>query len=294
MPPLSKKNSAGKRKPSKRRAPRATPSGAPQATARGGVFDRDILGMSFPPIDIRRTAFFLDFDGTLAEIVDDPDKAAISEANFAALQKLAEAADDAVAVVSGRSIAQLDRLLHPLRLPLAGVHGLERRTADGRLVNAPIDEDAQRTLQAGVKTFADANPGLLAEAKPGSVALHYRMRPDLAAECARLADELARHDPRIEVVAGKMVFEIKLGALTKGDAISAFMEESPFRGRVPFFAGDDVTDETGFKVVNAMGGISLKVGSGKTFADHRVMDTASFTAGFEALVMNSPAAGKVT
>ncbi len=246
-----------------------------------------------PPFDVAGTAFFLDFDGTLAEIVDDPDLAQIKPHTLATLRKLAAATGNAVAVVSGRSIAQLDRFLSPLRLPLAGVHGMERRMAAGRVVKAPIDADAQRLLQARVAAFADENSGLLAEPKPGSVALHYRNRPDLAAACARLADDLARADPRIEVMPGKMVFEMKLGTLSKGDAIAAFMREPPFRDRLPFFAGDDITDEAGFEVVNAMGGIAVKVGPGKTFAGYRIEDTAAFTAWLNALADELPTAGTV-
>lgn len=227
---------------------------------------------------VRRTAFFLDFDGTLAEIVDDPASAAVGPDTLSALARLREATDGAVAVVSGRSIAQLDRMLAPLRLPLAGVHGLERRDAAGERFDAPVDLDAQRRLTSAVETFARDRPGLLAEPKPGSVALHYRMRPELESDCLAFAEKLAHSDPRIRLVTGKMVVEMKLAARSKGDAIADFMAEPPFRGRLPFFAGDDATDEAGFRVVNAMGGVSLKVGPGETHAGHRVADAASFAA----------------
>lgn len=242
-----------------------------------------------PPLDVTRTAFFLDFDGTLAEIVDDPALAEIKPRTLAAVEKLAAAAGNAVAVVSGRSVAQLDRFLHPLRLPLAGVHGMERRMPDGRLMTTAVDEDAQDALQARVAAFAEANPGLLAEPKPGSVALHYRNRPDLGSTCGDLAEGLARADPRIRVVPGKMVFEMKLGTLTKADAIAAFMQEPPFRGRLPFFAGDDMTDEAGFELVNALDGISLKIGPGDTAARYRIADTATFARRLEALATGLPA-----
>jgi trehalose 6-phosphate phosphatase len=224
-----------------------------------------------------RTAFFLDFDGTLARIVPDPAQAAVGLDVLAALRQLAQAAGGAVAVVSGRSIAQLDRMLHPLHLPAAGVHGLERRDAGGRLFKTPFDAALHHRLAAAVGAFVGGRPGLLAEVKPGSVALHYRKRPEMAADCMGFATAQARADPHISIVPGKMVIEMKLGPRTKGDAIADFMAEAPFSGRLPFFAGDDITDEAGFLLVNQMGGVSLKVGPGETQARHRVDDIAAFT-----------------
>ncbi len=230
-----------------------------------------------------RTAFFLDFDGTLAPIVSDPAAACIAPATRAALVRLDRAAGGAVAVVSGRSIAQLDAMLHPLRLPAAGVHGLERRDAGGSLTQDPIDAGAQHRLASLVGGFVEGRPGLLAEVKPGSVALHYRKRPEMAADCLAFAIDLARENGRIQLVDGKMVIEMKLSARTKGDAIADFMREAPFRSRQPFFAGDDVTDEAGFAVVNAMGGVSLKIGPGETAARYRAADGAAFAAWLEQL-----------
>jgi len=237
-----------------------------------------------------QTAYFLDFDGTLAGIVPDPAQASVEPQTLAALDRLAALAGGAVAVVSGRSIAELDRMLDPLRLPLAGVHGLERRTADGTFMRTGIDAGAERRLVAAVGTFAGSRPGLLAEVKPGSVALHYRRRPELEAGCLAFATDLALADPRIRLVTGKKVVEMKLSARTKGDAIADFMAEAPFRGRRPFFAGDDTTDEAGFALVNATGGVSLKVGPGPTRARHRVEDRAAFAAFLNALAACDPAA----
>lgn len=225
-----------------------------------------------------RTAFFLDFDGTLAAIAPDPDQASVKPETLAALGELKTAAGGAVAVVSGRSIAQLDRMLHPLALPLAGVHGLERLDAAGRLTRAPVDVAAQHLLAALVRAFLEDRPGLLAEVKPGSVALHYRKRPEMAADCLAFALDAAREAGGVTLVEGKKVIEMKLSPRTKGDAIADFMAEAPFRGRRPFFAGDDATDEAGFAAVNAMGGVSLKIGPGETAARHRLADADGFAA----------------
>lgn len=237
-----------------------------------------------------RTAFFLDFDGTLAGIVADPAEARVATPTLDAVGRLARASDGALAVISGRSIGELDRMLHPLRLPLAGVHGLERRGACGETVRIGIDPTLQHSLVVAVTGFAAGRPGLVAEPKPGSVALHYRQRPELESACIAFAHSLALNEPRIRLLPGKMVIEMTLGRRTKGDAIADFMAEPPFQGRRPFFAGDDITDEAGFAVVNRMGGVTLKIGGGETLAHYRLPDTeafASYLAGLSDAAANS-------
>lgn len=240
----------------------------------------DIRAASLSP---SATAFFLDFDGTLAPIVTDPADARIAAHMHAALARLEHAAGGALAIVSGRSIAQLDRLLHPLRLPAAGVHGLERRDAAASLTRFPVDPASEFRIARLAGRFVKGRPGLLAEVKPGSVALHYRKRPELEADCLAFARETAREDSNIRVVEGRKVVEMKLSARSKGDAIADFMSEPPFRGRRPFFAGDDATDEAGFAIVNEMGGVSLKVGPGRTAARYRIADETAFAAWLAAL-----------
>ncbi len=231
-----------------------------------------------PParIDLTRTAFFFDFDGTLTEIVEDPHAVVVEPRIRSALQALQENAGGAVALISGRSIEQLDDMLHPLRLPAAGVHGLERRNRDGRVFRVEIDQEAAANLQNAVAEFVAEHPGLLAEVKPGSVALHYRKRPDVESASHALAANLASNDNRLRVVFGKMVVEIKLAGRTKADAISDFMAEPPFLGRRPLFAGDDITDEDGFAAVQNWNGMSIKIGDGETHATHRLRDVAAF------------------
>jgi trehalose 6-phosphate phosphatase len=235
-------------------------------------------------IDPSRTAFFLDFDGTLAPIVDDPARAALPLATRATLSKLNQVCSGALAIVSGRSIQDLDRFLQPLVLPLAGVHGLERRGADGQVRRVEIDSETQQDLTRTAQNFVAHHVGVLAETKPGSIAVHYRRRPDLEAECLSFAQSCARTYPALHLLHGKMVIEMKLDTRTKGDAIADFMSEPPFRGRTPFFAGDDVTDEAGFARVAAMEGITVKIGEGQTSARYRLEDTASLAALLEAIV----------
>lgn len=229
-----------------------------------------------PDIDLASTAFFFDFDGTLAAIVDDPSAVTVDQQVIEALKAIRAAAAGAVAIVSGRSIRQLDDMLRPLRLPAAGVHGLERRRADGSVSRVQVDADAMMRVRTRAEALVRRYPGLLAEEKPGSVALHYRRRPELAAACLDLAEDLAADDGRVRVLRGKMVVEIKLADRTKADAIAEFMDEPPFAGRTPLFAGDDVTDEDGFAAVERLHGISIKIGSEETRAAHRVPDIARF------------------
>lgn len=218
-----------------------------------------------------RAALFLDFDGTLLEIADEPHLVAPSARLRALLPALAPATDGAFALVSGRPIAEIDRLLAPHRFAAAGIHGIERRDAAGDLHCKAADDAAFRDLRAILGPFALRHTGLLLEDKGHTLALHYRQRPDLSAEVRTFVGELERSlPPELEVLPGRMVFEVKPRGTDKGRAIAAFMREPPFLGRTAVFVGDDVTDEAGFAAVNARGGVSVKVGDGATAAHWRL------------------------
>lgn len=231
-----------------------------------------------PPRDVdpAATAFFLDFDGTLAGIADEPGAVRVKPRVTEALGRLAAAAGGALAIVSGRDIAQVDVLLAPLRLPVAGVHGLERRDAAGRLQRVAVDAALAERVGARIAALVARNPGLLREVKPGSVALHYRKRPELAGTCVELARRLADEDGRIELLRGRKVVELKFARRSKADAIAGFMAEPPFAGRMPLFAGDDVTDEDGFSEVMRRGGMAIKIGNGETAAAFRFAGIDAF------------------
>ena len=211
-------------------------------------------------------AVFLDLDGTLIEIANRPDAVRRTDRLDALLARLPAATGDAVAVVSGRGIADVDRLLTPFRLPVAGIHGLERRSADGKVHRIPVDLDWLHDAHRAMEHFVAAHPGLLLENKGVSLALHYRGRPELEDAVQQFVAELDL-PAAAERLRGRKVIEIKPGQMNKGTAIRAFMSEPPFAGRTPVFAGDDVTDESGFAVVNELGGVSVKVGDGATAAD---------------------------
>jgi trehalose 6-phosphate phosphatase len=225
-------------------------------------------------VDFGRTAFFFDFDGTLAEIAPQPHLVEVAPRTVRSLSFLSEGTGGAVAVVSGREIADIDGFLFPLILPAAGVHGVEIRHSDRTISRALADEAALQPALDAIEHFARLHEGLLVEQKHGSVALHYRQRPDLARACMALADRIAG-EGRLHVLHGKMVMEFKASPLTKGTAIAELMSEKPFKDRRALFVGDDITDEHGFAAVNRMDGISVKVGEGETSARFRLPGVAA-------------------
>jgi trehalose 6-phosphate phosphatase len=217
-----------------------------------------------PPPRVRTDAIalFLDVDGTLVEIEREPGAVHVPERLCQILAELEQALDGAVALVSGRSLEQLDRLFSPLRLSAAGLHGLERRNLRSEVVRAKPDPGVFEAARRQLRAFADQHPGVLLEDKGLTLALHYRNAPDQHATAAKVAkDAVAASRGALGLLEGKMVFELKPPGCDKGQAIAAFMCEAPFAGRQAVFAGDDVTDEAGFKVVNQLGGISIRIGA---------------------------------
>jgi trehalose 6-phosphate phosphatase len=229
--------------------------------------------LSAPPFLHQRSALFLDFDGTIVDIAARPDDVVVKPGMLELLDALSKTLGGALAVVSGRSIAQLDAFLHPLVLPTAGVHGAERRDIDGVVtrLKSPVLSDASLRLEA----FVADHPGLLLERKPGSLALHYRLAPEFEAACQHAMNLVAEEVPGTALMHGKMVIELKPALASKSLALRAYMRERPFAGRDPLFAGDDVTDEDGFETLQALGGGGVKVGAGETLAKFRLAGTAT-------------------
>lgn len=212
------------------------------------------------PASSRTHALFLDVDGTLLSIADHPDAVHVPAQLLSLLEQLKNRLNSAIALISGRAISDLDGLFAPLKLPSAGVHGLERRGADGA-VHQAAGSELLDPLRAPLADYVEAREGLLLEDKRQSLALHYRNAPAYEAELKAFLGELVGASPSpLELKRGKMVIEVKPAGANKGTAIEAFMEEPPFAGRVPVFIGDDVTDEDGFRSVNRMGGLSIRVG----------------------------------
>ena len=215
-------------------------------------------------------ALFLDFDGTLVDLANQPDAVLVPPDLVPLLQRLSHQLGGALAIVSGRKLADLDHFLAPLQLPAAAEHCAHYRQADGSQVQAASPDLGPVIRQ--VMALAQCHAGLRAEVKGSCVALHYRHAPQLQALAQQVMQHAANSDPGLSLLSGKMVFEIKPAHVSKGRAIEDFMQLAPFAGRQPLFVGDDVTDEVGFSAVQALGGIAIKVGPGDTLPRHRCSD----------------------
>lgn len=222
-------------------------------------------------LSLTDTAFFFDFDGTLVELAPTPDSIHVPPSLLTLLDELQRRSHGALAVVSGRGIDNLDAFLNMPDLPIAGLHGAERRDANGDTQRIGFNDDRLLRIERELASVVDRHPGMLLEIKGAAVALHYRNAPEREPAAREAAERLvAEYADAYVLQPGKMVFEIKPKGVDKGRALAAFLDEPPFAGRVPLFAGDDLTDEKGFAVVNARGGLSIKVGAGETSARMRL------------------------
>lgn len=220
-------------------------------------------------LPLKSSALFLDFDGTLTELAERPDAIAVAGDLPNTLEHLARRLGGALAIVSGRSVAEIDRYLHPLILPVAGVHGAERRGSDGLLHRMPAPDIAR--VVAAAEALASRHPGLLVEVKPGAVAVHYRQAPALEELCIAAMDAASSLAEGMVLLRGKKVVEVKPRRATKGVAVKTFLDVDPlFRDRTPWFIGDDVTDEAAFEAVQSLRGVAIKIGEGETLAQHRI------------------------
>jgi trehalose 6-phosphate phosphatase len=235
--------------------------------------------------DPNRIALFLDFDGTLAAITDVPEEVRIDPATRGALVELDKQLNGAVAIITGREIETIDHFLAPLRLSIAGVHGLTRRDASGRIYAPLVAAGFGDAIEIVAESLVKNNPGLLLERKYGAIALHYRARPDLESLCLATMEKAATGARNIELKRGKMVVEARAIGGNKGSAVADYMSEQPFAGRTAIFAGDDITDEDAFDLVNARGGISIKIGPGETRATYQTANIVEFLAWLRQLPM---------
>ena len=223
--------------------------------------EHDVQAAHRVPLPEGPWCLFLDVDGTLLHLADSPGGVAVDADLHPLLARLRSAAGGAVALVSGRTIENIDALLGDVSLPVAGLHGCERRDVLGRLHVAPVAREQLADLRGGLRRLVSRHPGLLLEDKGAGVALHFlkarELEHELRAEVALLAAPLV---PKFALLDGHAVIEVKPAAHTKGSAVAEFMEEVPFRGRVPIFIGDDQTDYDGFAAVRLHEGMAIAVG----------------------------------
>lgn len=228
-----------------------------------------IDALSAPPELHRGHAVFSDFDGTLVEIVAKPDLVRVTPDLQALLQAVASLLDGALAIVSGRPIDELSRLLAPFSGPLMGLYGLECRRTNGTVVRW-LEAPEFAGIRAAFAAFTMNHEGVALEDKGATLALHYRQAPQFAAQCHALVQRAAEASRgAFKAIAGKKVAELVPQRGSKGYAITTLLSEPPFSHRVPVFLGDDAADEEGFAVVNRLGGVSIRIGKGVTSARFR-------------------------
>ncbi len=228
------------------------------------------------PAPAAHWAYFIDLDGTLLEIAPRPEDVQVDEALRSTVSSLTTMSGGAVAIITGRSVAEVDQLFPSLHLPVAGQHGLERRAPCGALTRHALPMTALAGAASRLRDVVARHPTLRLEDKGLSLALHYRQAPTLAGYAHRVMyQEREQLGDAFCVQRGKRVVELKPAGRDKGTAIRAFMAEPPFHGRRPVFIGDDLTDEYGFAAINDLGGISIKVGPGRTSALWRLRDVRS-------------------
>ncbi len=203
-------------------------------------------------------ALFLDLDGTLIDIAPSPDTVVVPEALPRALARLRQRLSGALAIVSGRSLKDIDTLV-PLGLPAGAEHGAVLRGPDGKLVVSEDMPTVPPRWLAALHDFAAPRPGVLVEEKSHAVALHWRLAQEHAEAAEKLLAALTAEDARYEVLPARMAAEIRPRGATKARPVTLLMRQHPFQGRIPVFVGDDVTDEDGMEAAAALGGFGLRV-----------------------------------
>jgi trehalose 6-phosphate phosphatase len=214
----------------------------------------------FAALDPKAIALLLDVDGTLIDIAPSPFEVHVPEELCRSLERLLERTGGALALVSGRSIRDLDKLFSPLELPAIGGHGAEMRVCAGELI--PGAEPLPDKLRRQLVQAATPGSGVVVEDKGYSVALHFRKAPREEARLRELIASAGAAFPgeAMEVLPGKAMVEVKRPGISKGEAARALMIHAPFAGRMPVFIGDDVTDESVFKALPALRGKGYSVG----------------------------------
>ena len=229
--------------------------------------------MQTTPLLTPQHALFLDFDGTLADIAAQPHAVHVLPEVVPTLQALHHYLDGALAIVTGRTVADIDHFLSPLQLPLACEHGAQYRMGRGLAGGVPAP-DLTPILDA-LRPLLSLYPQLLLEPKSAGLALHYRQAVELEPLCQATLAQALQQVPGMELMQGKCVLEVKPSGPSKGRAIADFMRHAPFAGRTPIFVGDDVTDEAGFAATQELGGTAVKVGPGDTLALARFENPAA-------------------
>ncbi|HEX4409657.1 MAG TPA: trehalose-phosphatase [Xanthobacteraceae bacterium] len=211
--------------------------------------------------DLGKCAILLDIDGTILDLAPAPQEVWVPSELRRTLARLDTLTGGALALVSGRPLNDIDLLFSPLQLAAIGGHGAELRiTADGEVVHRAKPLDA--VLKRKLASVSELGPGILAEDKGYSLALHYRLAPEKGEQVREAVERIcATAKPgTVEILPGKRVVEIKATGINKAVAVRELMKHAPFHGRNPIFIGDDTTDEPVFGIVSQFGGLGFSVG----------------------------------
>jgi trehalose 6-phosphate phosphatase len=242
----------------------------PQAKGGVEVMGLDQLTFALPapkPLELPDTALFLDLDGTLAPIAARPQDVRPDPRRTSLLERLQQALEGRLAVISGRTLGDVDRILEGRVIAVAAVHGLVLRTPDGA-VRATDPHPALVQAARRLREFAARDCGLIVEEKGLSVALHYRLARPHAEAATRFARALAA-ETGLLLQEGDMVEELRTPGPHKGDSVERLLQLPPFAGAQPVFVGDDATDENGFAAVQSLGGLGVLVGPARPTAASR-------------------------
>ena len=223
-----------------------------------------------PVFETAEVAFFLDFDGVLVALAETPDAIEVDPGIAPLLREMHERTGGAVAIVSGRAIADIRRYLPDFPGVVVGSHGAEIDRGEGPERMVSPDPSHVEALQKMVEGFAVTDPAYIAEKKPTGVVLHFRRKPELRGAAYHMLDATLQEFGGFHIHHSKMAFEIRPDGVGKENAVQTLMAEAPFAGRRPVYFGDDVTDEIALEWVREQGGVSVKVGDGQTAATCRL------------------------
>jgi trehalose 6-phosphate phosphatase len=213
---------------------------------------------TLPIPDFADLAILLDIDGTILDIAPTPETVAVPASLPETLTRLCTLTGGAVALVSGRSLRDLDQLFAPLQLPAVAGHGAEFRPLPGAAPDPRPELDP--ALKRKFEALTALGSGITIEDKGYAIALHYRLAPDKEPLLRDAVANLCANEPAVEIMPGKYVLEVKMSGFNKATGVRNLMKRPPFAGRRPIFIGDDITDEYVFKIMPEFGGLAFSVG----------------------------------
>ncbi|MGO1298687.1 MAG: trehalose-phosphatase [Vibrio sp.] len=230
------------------------------------------MNKTLPPLPFDNVALFFDFDGTLVELQATPEAVIVDDELRTLLQSLGREVNQALALISGRSLDSLDHLLAMPTVNVSGSHGMQFRCGSSEdtflhpeTITLPdsLIKDCQRFCQ---------QHDLLLEDKPLTVAIHYRSKPEMENQVETYLQQLSERfaSLNLSIQAGKSIRELKPTGINKASALDYFMNQAEFKGRTPWYFGDDVTDEDAFTWINERHGVSVKIGDGESNAQYQL------------------------